>query len=394
MSNTETQPGLSHKHTLRTTDDAASSRHSSAHGSDLQSQTLESLAEASSNRLGAQSAQSAISIGQHAGPPHMSSRAAPMVAPYEQIRTSESDDSDHVSVQKSSPKDSDTENASTTQKSANVVPMEGEGDEEEQYVLPLDDFDLGAPIKDGNHLHSLESFSDLLLAEEHLKNIFADPTSMSNFASFVFSCQPESAPLLKYYLDATTSLRAVNDALAIAESLQPIHGHDFTSVPVQTTLNIELENRATGALNALAQQVLPSFVTHMYVQTVKSVMARRIISAVTVPQREALEGVLEAFCLTDPSRPDNPIVFASEGKYLASQRIILVESLTARPRFSPELPVQYELCHRAQLPILARPEDQQVDRAEDSSDFESRKRTLRSCTELVGLLPPTSVPIY
>lgn len=29
--------------------------------------------------------------------------------------------------------------------------------------------------------------------------------------------------------------------------------------------------------------------------------------------REASEGLAEVFCLTDPSRPDNPIVFASEG---------------------------------------------------------------------------------
>jgi hypothetical protein len=196
---------------------------------------------------------------------------------------------------------------------------EDQSDNEEQSITPLDDFDLAAPIKDGNYLHSLETLSDLLFAGDHLKNVFADPSSLLDFTSFLSSCRPKSIPMLMYYLDTTEALKAVNYAITLTESLEPIPGHEFTSVSAKTTMNAELEDKAEKAFNVLVQEDLPAFVTQLYVQSVKSSMVRRIMGPSTRPMREVLEGMLEVFCLTDPSRPDNPIVFASEGMYFAMQ---------------------------------------------------------------------------
>jgi hypothetical protein len=188
---------------------------------------------------------------------------------------------------------------------------------EEQSIAPLDEFDLAAPVKDGNYLHSLETLSDFLFASEHLKNVFADPSSLLDFTSFVSACRPKSIPMLMYYLDATEAVKAVNYAITIAQSLEPIPEHDFTSDIVKTTMNSELEGKAEKAFKVIVQEDLPAFVTQLYVQTVKSSMMRRIIGPSAQPMRDAPDGMLEVFCLTDPSRPDNPIVFASKGTSLA-----------------------------------------------------------------------------
>jgi hypothetical protein len=191
-------------------------------------------------------------------------------------------------------------------------------DNEGQSIAPLDEFDLAAPVKDGNYLHSLETLSDFLFASEHLKNVFADPSSLLDFTSFVSACRPKSIPMLMYYLDATEAVKAVNYAITIAQSLEPIPEHDFTSDIVKTTMKSELEDKAEKAFKVIVQEDLPAFVTQLYVQTVKSSMMRRIIGPSAQPMRDAPDGMLEVFCLTDPSRPDNPIVFASKGTSLAT----------------------------------------------------------------------------
>ena len=58
---------------------------------------------------------------------------------------------------------------------------------------------------------------------------------------------------------------------------------------------------------------LPAYITYMYIQIVSASISQRISGVLAPHLREASEGLAEVFCLTDPSRPDNPIVFASEG---------------------------------------------------------------------------------
>jgi hypothetical protein len=233
----------------------------------------------------------------------------------------ESEGSDHASAQRSSRRgsgtvsfqDSTTEATSTS--AIQQLPSQDQSDNEDQHIAPQDDFDLAAPVlTDKDYQHSLETLSDLLFAGEHLKNIFADPSSLLDFTSFLSMCRPKSIPMLMYYLDATEALKALNYAIILAESLEPISGHEFTSSSVDTSsMNSQLEEKAKRAFDVIIQEDLPAFVTQLYVQTVKSSMIGRVM--MPSAQREGLEGMLEVYCLTDPSRADNPIVFASEGMY-------------------------------------------------------------------------------
>ena len=174
-------------------------------------------------------------------------------------------------------------------------------------------FDLVAAPESLSKQYSLENRSTLLFSRDHLQIIFADPSLLLRFTSFLSACRPKSIPILIYYLDATKALKAISYANAIAESLEPIEGHEFTATPARSTVNSVLEEKASQAFEALVREDLPAYITHIYTQVVSLSITKRITGTLSSTLREASEGLAEVFCLTDPTRPDNPIIFASEG---------------------------------------------------------------------------------
>jgi hypothetical protein len=75
-----------------------------------------------------------------------------------------------------------------------------------------------------------------------------------------------------------------------------------------------LEEKANHAFDVLVRDDLPAFITHVFTQVVSVNISKRITGNLPPMLREASEGLAEVFCLTDPSRTDNPIIFASEGE--------------------------------------------------------------------------------
>ncbi|KAI9771866.1 MAG: hypothetical protein M1840_001636 [Geoglossum simile] len=175
-------------------------------------------------------------------------------------------------------------------------------------------FDLLAPSESGGHeAFSLENRMDLLISTKHLEVIFAETTSFSKFVEFLGNYRPGSVPVLAYFLGAKKALKAISYANAIAsETLRPIEGCQFSFTYARPTVNSDLEEKASCAFEKIAREDLPAYITHIYIQNVRTSITRRITGTLTPHLREASEGLAEVFCLTDPSRPDNPIVFASE----------------------------------------------------------------------------------
>ena len=178
---------------------------------------------------------------------------------------------------------------------------------------PAGSFDLVAPAEQGRQAFSLEARSEQLFSRAHLEIIFANPSSLLRFTAFLSTYRPHSVPVLIYYLDALKALKAIRYANAIAEALSPIPNYSFTTDLANPTTNLELDNKAASAFTVLTHEDLPAFITHVYVQVVSQSISRRITGTLAPHLREASEGLAEVFCLTDPSRPENPIVFASEG---------------------------------------------------------------------------------
>ena len=167
--------------------------------------------------------------------------------------------------------------------------------------------------------YSLEKRGEDMFSRQHLQTIFDDPKLLLKFTSFLGAHRKSSVPLLIYYLDALKAIRAIKYANAVAEALDPLDGLAFTTNMPKSTVNKELQEKADRAFEAMAQQDLPAFVTHTFINVVSISIQRRITGTLPPHLREASEGLAEVFCLSDPSRPDNPIVFASEEFHRTTQ---------------------------------------------------------------------------
>ena len=194
------------------------------------------------------------------------------------------------------------------------------GMEDNDRLSPLleDDpksWDLVEPEEVDRKVYSLEARSEQLFSRQHLAAIFKDTPSLLRFTSFLSVARPKSLPILIYYLDALKALRAINYANAVAEALDPIPSLEFTETQARPTVNGVLEEKAEKAFSILVRDDLPAFITHIFTQVVSVSISKRVTGTLPPILREASEGLAEVFCLTDPSRKDNPIIFASEGRF-------------------------------------------------------------------------------
>ncbi|RKF83415.1 putative white collar protein [Golovinomyces cichoracearum] len=192
---------------------------------------------------------------------------------------------------------------------------------EHQYI-DEESFDLVVPpdTLSGNSTgYSLEDRAELLFSHEHLQTIFDDPSLLLKFTSFLSLYRASSIPILVYYLDSIKALKAISYSNAIAEALEPLPGIEFTNEPTPKTTNPDLEERSRKAFDIIVREDLPAYVTYVYTQTVSLTIQRRITGTLPPHLVEASEGLAEVFCMTDPSRPDNPIIFSSEEFHRTTQ---------------------------------------------------------------------------
>lgn len=175
-------------------------------------------------------------------------------------------------------------------------------------------FDLVVPATNLG-VYSLERRSELLFSVAHLRVIFDDPIFLHRFTNFVGIYRPRSVPLLRYYLDALKAIRAMEWINGIISESLRLEGQEFSmNGPPRLTQNESLRLISEAAFEALARDDLPAFVTHVWTEIVETSMKRRITGTLPAHLQNMSDGLAEVFCITDPSRTDNPIVFSSEGK--------------------------------------------------------------------------------
>ncbi|KAK2024670.1 hypothetical protein LX32DRAFT_598274, partial [Colletotrichum zoysiae] len=207
-----------------------------------------------------------------------------------------------------------------------LPPLQTKGAGDDEILEPLAEeeiepgsFDLVVPSHGDNGRYSLEARSELLFSKDHLKAIFGDYELLRRFTDFIHSVRPDSLPLLTYYLDCLKALRAIAYANAIANGLDSLPEYEFSSANPHMTGNSSLEKKAEDAFDILVQEDLPAYITYTWIQIVSLSIKRRITGTLPVQLREMSEGLAEVFCLTDPSRHDNPIVMASEEFHRTTQ---------------------------------------------------------------------------
>ena len=179
------------------------------------------------------------------------------------------------------------------------------------------DFSLADPPDNNDNaidsIAPLERRSELLFSREHLQLILADSTLSLKFTDFLRTYRPDSVPILAYYLDAVKAVKTIKYAEAIIKGLEPIPGHAFTSEANSATMAWVIEDKVDRALDVLVKDDLPAFIAYVYVRTVDVALVDRITGNEDPGSRVIADGLAEVFVLSDPSRPDNPIVFTSEG---------------------------------------------------------------------------------
>ena len=159
---------------------------------------------------------------------------------------------------------------------------------------------------------SLKQRTDLLFSRQHLQAIFADRGLALKFTTFLRTHRPNSLPILAYYLDAIKALKTIRYAESIIRGLEPIPGHAFTRETNSATMAWVIEDKADRALDVLVQDDMPPFIAYTYMRTVDLALVDRVTGKQDWTSHAIAEGLAEVFVLSDPARPDNPIVFSSE----------------------------------------------------------------------------------
>ncbi|KAJ5234737.1 uncharacterized protein N7469_003905 [Penicillium citrinum] len=173
-------------------------------------------------------------------------------------------------------------------------------------------------------LHKLERLTDVMFGSEHMMSILNNPRYLSRFREFLLEERPRSISTLTYYLNAAKALKAIQYANTLVRlstdvpppSVQAVREGDE---PVGITTNKVLEQRVEDALKALTAEELPAFITSRCITITSKIVEERVRGTLPLKFRETSNALAEVFCLTDPSRPDNPIIFASEEFHRTTQ---------------------------------------------------------------------------
>ncbi|PSR74859.1 hypothetical protein BD289DRAFT_497613 [Coniella lustricola] len=195
-------------------------------------------------------------------------------------------------------------------------------------ALDLDGFDLAPPPAQADgagrgdassaaaasqRLFPLERRALLLFSPTHLRLVFEDLGLLRRFTAFLVERRGEYVPLLLYYLDARKALAAIAYANAVAGALRPLDGAALSKTCAPNTENEVLRAKAEAAFETLANEALPAWVTSVWMRAVEVSIRKRINGSLPAQLWDMSEGLAEAFCLSDPSRHDCPILFASDG---------------------------------------------------------------------------------
>lgn len=120
-------------------------------------------------------------------------------------------------------------------------------------------------------------------------------------------------PLLTFYWDACKAIKALDYANSLASMLyKPASHQDANYQATGVVANSQLRHAADEAFKELLREDLHWFIANTYIGIVCSVMRSRVTGTLPAPLREASHGLAEVFCITDPTRRDNPIILASQ----------------------------------------------------------------------------------
>lgn len=251
-----------------------------------------------------------------------------------------------------------------------TAPNSGSGDEREHY-------DLKAPPP-SVPLSNMEALAIRFFSVDHLNVILRDHQLASRFNRFVNQYKPYALPSLESYLDTQKAAAAIEYANALANNLPSLSG----DVPrPAAVLDETFQDRSLLVVQELVDDALPAYLTHRLVQVVTDTLVKEITGNNAPIMRDMIPALAEVYCVTDPSLPDNPIVYASEGMSTGSHDI---GSRTDRSRILQHKLLWKRLRDWAELSLLAGTKDVGSQRVPSDRGLAGRSRADRDDSELVS----------
>ncbi|KAF2771631.1 hypothetical protein EJ03DRAFT_268026 [Teratosphaeria nubilosa] len=184
----------------------------------------------------------------------------------------------------------------------------GSGSDEPSY-------DLKPPPPSISH-DNAEELALRLFSVDHLDAILRDQTLAARLTTFLGQYRSQYSDALAQYINTKKAVAAIGYANAVAEQISTPPGHP----PYQAaTLDERFEAKSKHVVEDLVEEALPAYVTHRLTTLVTDSLVKEITGNQAPIMHELVPSLAEVYCVTDPSLPDNPIVYASEGFYNTTQ---------------------------------------------------------------------------
>ncbi|KAF2108555.1 hypothetical protein BDV96DRAFT_261913 [Lophiotrema nucula] len=181
----------------------------------------------------------------------------------------------------------------------------------------LSSYDLAAPPPTVSHTNA-EYLAGRLFSADHLNVILKDQALFNRFTAFLNRYRPHSAPTLVRYLESQKALTAVRYANSVADSISTGSRRSSSSSSA-AVVDSRFESLSKKAIDELVSDALPSYITYRMVSIVTECLVKEITGSNTPLMKDLVQGLAEVYCMSDPTIPDNPIVFASEEFYNTTQ---------------------------------------------------------------------------
>jgi hypothetical protein len=188
-----------------------------------------------------------------------------------------------------------------------TAPQSGSGDEHEYY-------DLKPPPPTVSH-SNMEHLAMRFFSVDHLNIILRDSQASTRFHRFLTQYRPYTLPSLESYVDTQKAVAAIEYANSLADNLPSLTG----DIPrPAATMDKSFQERSRVVVQELVDDALPAYLTHRLVQIVTDSLVKEITGNIAPVLRDLIPSLAEVYCISDPSLPDNPIVYASEGDSIFS----------------------------------------------------------------------------
>jgi len=160
-----------------------------------------------------------------------------------------------------------------------------------------------------------ETLGSRFFSVDHLDVILRDFALSARFAAFVARYQTHHVEALAQYTEMRKVVAAIHYANAVAERLSPTTDDSHRVAMLERGF----EERQKQIGRGLVREALPGFLTQCLVSLVTESLVKEITGYIAPVMQAMVPALAEVYCLTDPSLPDNPIVYASDEFFNVTQ---------------------------------------------------------------------------